>query len=175
MLYGMNIGIISDTHGNHLRTATAAGMLFTHDVSAVFHCGDIGNEAVLLELIAIFALPQIPVYCVYGNCDYPPDFAQSPANTSVQLCDRFVEVELGGKLIAMTHGDDPARLRAAIQSDKYNYVFTGHTHRRDDVRYGNTRVINPGAVHRAPEPSVAVLDLNTDTLLYIPILDTTLV
>jgi putative phosphoesterase len=171
----MKIGILGDTHGNGGRTATAADVLATHGVSAVFHCGDIGNEDVLTELIAVFELPQVPVYCVFGNCDYPPDFSQFPANTVVQLRDRFAEVEIGGASVAVAHGDDAVRLRAAIQSGKYDYVLTGHTHRMDDTRHGTTRVINPGAVHRAADPTVAVLDLQTDTLSYIPILDTTLV
>ena len=38
---------------------------------------------------------------------------------------------------------------------------------RRDERFGKTRIINPGALHRASEKTVALLDLATDQLEFI--------
>jgi putative phosphoesterase len=167
----MIIGILSDTHGNTTRTATAAALLQVHQVAAVIHCGDIGNEAVLLELSGAFAPAGVPVYCVPGNVDYEPDLRRVQERSGVTLLDRFGDITLDGKRIAIAHGHDPARLRNAKNDGRYDYVLTGHTHQMEDSRIGGTRIINPGAVHRASEPSVAVLDTARDEVQFIPLFD----
>jgi predicted phosphodiesterase len=40
-------------------------------------------------------------------------------------------------------------------------VFYGHTHQAAEHRTGKTRVINPGALHRARPKTFVVLDLAT--------------
>jgi putative phosphoesterase len=50
-----------------------------------------------------------------------------------------------------------------------DYVFHGHTHRRDDYREAGMRIINPGALHRAAVKTVALLDLSTDDLRFIEV------
>ena len=41
----------------------------------------------------------------------------------------------------------------------FDFLFYGHTHVAEEHRTGPTRVINPGALHRARVKSVLVLDL----------------
>ena len=45
-------------------------------------------------------------------------------------------------------------------------VVYGHTHEKRDEVVHNTRCINPGALHRAPVYTVAVLDTEDDTLTF---------
>ena len=160
----MKLGILSDTHGQVRRTRAAAEQLKARSVEAVIHCGDIGAQSVLLELVEVFAPPAIPVHAVYGNVDYD-DYV----GAGIELHGRFADVELGGRRIAIVHGDDGARLHIASTSGRFDYVFTGHTHAREDRREGRTRIINPGALQRTPRPSAAVLDLDTDTLEWLDI------
>lgn len=160
----MKLGILSDTHGQVRRTRAAAEQLKARGVEAVIHCGDIGSQAVLLELVEAFAPPAIPVHAVYGNVDYD-DYV----GAGIELHGRFADLELGGRRIAIVHGDDGGRLYVACTSGRYDYVFTGHTHAREDRRQGRTRIINPGALQRTPQPGVAVLDLETDALTRIDI------
>jgi putative phosphoesterase len=157
----MKIGLMSDTHGDVERTIRAARLLRVHHVGAVIHCGDIGSQRVLVELAGIFEPPHIPVYAVLGNMDH-----DEYIGAGVELCDRLADLELGGKSIAVIHGDDYARLRQAIVGQQFDYIFTGHSHAREDHREGRTRIINPGAVTRASHPGVAVLDTSTDTLTW---------
>lgn len=158
----MKIGLISDTHGDIARTKRAAALLKSHAVEAVIHCGDIGSQRVLIELAEAFEPPRIPVYAVNGNVDYD-DYV----GAGIELCGGFGDINLGGKRIAVAHGHDGARLHQLIASQRYDYVFTGHTHVRDDRREGRTRIINPGAVYRAPVPGVAVIDTETGVLVRI--------
>lgn len=164
----MIIGILSDTHGDVKRTVRAIEALKKHRPAHIIHCGDIGSDAVLTELAAGFADPEVPVTCVLGNVDGYGDDLLSPAH-HVQVAGRFATLDLDGKRIAVVHGDDFRRLIGSIQGGLYDYVFTGHTHERADEREGNTRVINPGALHRTWQPGCAVLDLATDTLTYLDV------
>ena len=65
----MEIGIISDTHGDVAKTRAAARIFREYGVRAVFHCGDIGGFDVLTELASGFQPLEVPVYVVYGNTD----------------------------------------------------------------------------------------------------------
>ena len=164
----MIIGLLSDTHGNVERTARAVAALKPHRPEHVFHCGDIGSNAVLDELAAGFADPPVPVVGVLGNCDGWDGALVAPL-PHVTVAGRVQATVLAGQRSAVIHGDDPRRLQAVIDSGDYDLVFTGHTHVPEDTREGAVRIINPGALHRAREPGCAVLDLATGRLLLLPV------
>ena len=46
-------------------------------------------------------------------------------------------------------------------SGAFDFLFYGHTHKAEEHRTGPTRVINPGALHRANPKTFVVLDLAT--------------
>jgi putative phosphoesterase len=168
----MRIGILSDTHGNVTRTATAAALLKVHGVETVFHCGDIGSEQVLIELAGQFGEGGIPVHAVLGNVDpWNPGIARFPSDAGVEVHGARYETVCDGRRVVMLHGHESARLEAAAADGGFDYVLTGHTHCREDRRIGRTRVINPGAVHRTLQPTVAVLDTRSDTLLFVALCD----
>ncbi len=77
-------------------------------------------------------------------------------------------VELDGKRIAVAHGHmsyDVRRLLAA-QPD---YLLTGHSHIAADTIERSVRRINPGALHRASEFTVALLDSDSDGLRFVAV------
>ncbi len=76
-------------------------------------------------------------------------------------------IELGDRRFALVHGDDRRKLAYVITSGDFDYVLTGHTHTREDRRESRTRIINPGAVYRSAEPSVAILDLITEVITFL--------
>lgn len=166
----MKIGILSDTHGDVGRTLTAIRLLLDQNVQAVCHCGDVGSEQVLTLLAAACLPAHIPVYAVLGNVDhYEPGVSGYPSGVGVTMCGRRANLELGGRKVAVVHGDDPRMLFEVVRSQQHDYCLTGHTHLADDFQEGRTRVINPGAVYRATTPSVAVLDLERDQLQVLPL------
>jgi predicted phosphodiesterase len=75
------------------------------------------------------------------------------------LHEDFGHVEMEGVKIAFVHGDDGGLLRDLERSGAYDFLFYGHTHSAEEHRAGPTRVINPGALHRARPKTFVVLDL----------------
>ena len=157
----MLIGIMSDSHGRTERGRQALAVLDAAAVEAVVHCGDIGGLDILEELAGRRC------WFVWGNTDYPvPDWRAEVQALGLPWPDGPVEVELDGKRLAIYHGHEPG-FRQAIQSGRFDYVLHGHTHRAADTRVGHTRVINPGALHRASVPTVAVLDTIADDVQFL--------
>jgi predicted phosphodiesterase len=77
-----------------------------------------------------------------------------------QTChDRFADLELEGVRVAMLHGDDGRRLRETIESQDYDLVCFGHTHRMEHRREAATTVLNPGALYRARPHSLAIVTM----------------
>lgn len=75
--------------------------------------------------------------------------------------DRFGDLTLAGRRIALLHSDDVQRFRRTTSSGDYDLVCYGHTHIAEQHREGKTLVLNPGALYRANPHSLAVVDLKT--------------
>src|SRR5688572_28142514 len=160
----MLLGILSDTHDRYATTGRAVRALQARKAEFFIHCGDVTTPRLLDPLAGLRAA------FVFGNCDWDRQALAAYAESIGVACHlTFADLELAGKAIAVTHGDDHAKLDDAISSGRYHYVFHGHTHVRRDQRVGRTRVINPGALHRATTKTVALLDTDTDTLEYLTI------
>lgn len=156
----MILGILSDSHGDAERTGRALRLLEERGAERFVHCGDICGDDVLAEFVGL------ELWFVWGNCDHPDASMnryvgslglQPPGGVPLRL-------ELGGKRIAVFHGHE--RELERFDPADVDYLLHGHTHVRRDARIGGTRFINPGALHRAAEYSVATLDLASDTLAF---------
>ena len=75
------------------------------------------------------------------------------------LHEPYGSLELAGKKIAFIHSDDARLFRQLELANEYDFLFYGHTHRAEEHRTGRTRVINPGALHRADPKTFVVVDL----------------
>ncbi|MEO1529537.1 MAG: metallophosphoesterase family protein [Planctomycetota bacterium] len=160
----MKIGILSDTHDQVARTQVAIDRLRALGVQAVVHCGDL-TSAEIVEVCS-----SLPFYFVFGNHD------ADMAHLLTEAAERFGanclkwggEIELAGKRIAIAHGHFPKDFRPLLAL-KPDYFLFGHSHQTHDSMDGDLRRINPGALHRATEFTVATLDLTTDTVAFITI------
>jgi putative phosphoesterase len=161
----MVIGILSDTHGRAAAAAAALTALRDAGATMFIHCGDIGGEEIL-DLLA----DTRPALFVWGNTDVDRvDLSNYAAKLGVECRGEFADLEIDGKKIAVTHGDN-ARLMARVTSgDRYDYLLHGHTHLARDWHLGRLRIINPGALHRAARKTVATLDTADDTLRYLTV------
>lgn len=167
----MKIGLISDTH-NHLRESRRAlDLLVARGARHLVHCGDAGEDVVDL-LSAVCREHGIGAHLAIGNCDRAhledAPFLTSPAGIERAEAPEFV---LAGKRCLVVHGDRAEVLRQALESGRFDYVFTGHTHAPADQRRGKTRLLNPGSVARprAGPPTVALLDLETELVVWLPV------
>lgn len=153
----MKIGVLSDTHGHVVRTTQAIKLLHGRGARVLVHCGDLGSESVLWELTAACMEKGMACHVAIGNVDYADGLA--PAAQGLQL-GRFLEFEFHGKQCAVLHGDDHAKMRETLAAQRYDYVFTGHTHEPSKEWRGRTCLVNPGAVRGDPG-HVALLDMAT--------------
>ena len=155
----MIIGILSDTHDRAewmaagIRTLQVAGSQF------YIHCGDIGSES-CIDLLA-----GLQAAFVFGNCDFDrAGLARYAGSIDVPCYGNLADLQLDGKRVAVIHGDDYRLKQRLLAAQEHDYLCQGHTHLRADERMGRTRIINPGALHRAAVKTVVTLDTATDTL-----------
>ena len=136
----MNIGIISDTHGNLHSVDDAVSNAQNMDMW--LHCGDCVPDAEYLQ-----NLVSVPVHGVAGNCDWP---------TGKTCYEKIIDA--AGHKIFLTHGHNyGARytteyIREAAESQGADIAVFGHTHM---VEYlpGSPLVLNPGSASRPRDES----------------------
>ncbi len=156
----MIVGILSDSHGKIEAVRAAVWVLRRNGAQRLFHCGDVGGIDVLGEML------ETPTRFVWGNMDRPDGAAYTYCETvGLPWPVPPVTVEMVGKRIALCHGHEPF-CRSLIENEQFDYVLFGHTHEPKDTRRGKTRIINPGALQRAPIKTVATLDLPNDRLTF---------
>lgn len=152
----MLIGVLSDSHGRAERTGRAVQLLRQRGAELLLHLGDIETEAVLEELAGHTAR------IVFGNCDWPVEPLTSHARRlGIEVDHPVGRLETGGKTVVFTHGHEERHLKAAIEQGA-TYLLRGHSHTMTDEQIGSTRMLNPGALHRASRYTVLLLDPERD-------------
>lgn len=122
---GIEVGLISDTHG--LMRPQALEALTGSDF--IVHGGDIGDAGILEQLARI-----APVTAVRGNNDHGPWAAKVP-QTAV--------LDAGGILIYALHDIGDLDLDPAAAG--FSVVVTGHSHKPSQELQGGVLYINPGS------------------------------
>jgi putative phosphoesterase len=119
------IGVISDTHGL-LREQVKSRL---RGCDAIIHAGDIGGEAVLIELRDI-----APVVAVRGNVDGGP---------WTKALNRIEHTEVNDARICVVH--DLGTLDLAPATAGVNVVIYGHSHKPSIDRHDGILYLNPGS------------------------------
>lgn len=158
----MRLGILSDTHDEIERARRAIDLLRGAGAEGLVHCGDLASPAV----VALLAV--LPSWFVLGNhdSDTVPHLERAATGAGVCCLGWRGVVTFAGKRVAVTHG----HLRSDVQpllAGAPDYLLSGHTHIASDTVAGSVRRINPGALHRAGEFTVAVLDVESGALRYL--------
>lgn len=161
----MKVGIISDTHDAFDRTRFAVELLKSEGADLLVHCGDFINADIVAEC------SLLPLYFVFGNndCDSVPSLRNAADEYNATCLGWVGEFMADGKRIGVVHGHLTSDLRPLLKSQP-DYLLSGHSHIRRDWHEGKTRRINPGALFRATEYTVALLDLAKDDVRFLPIL-----
>ena len=160
----MIVGILSDTHDRSAATAAAVAVLQARGAQFFIHCGDVGSPSILDHLAGLAA------GFVWGNNDWDRLELQRYAQRLGIACyGNLGEVTLAGKRFAILHGDDERAKQRVLADQRHDYLLQGHTHVPQDRTVGRVRCINPGALHRAKEKTVAVLDTDADELTFVAV------
>lgn len=168
----MILGVLSDSHGQHRRTANALRLLKAVGAEAFVHCGDICGDRVIDQFAGLRA------WLIPGNCDQIERATVLYAATvGVKLeVEKPLVLDLAGRRIAVFHGHEAVYARLMESADgqpEFDYVLHGHTHDARDERVGRYRVINPGALHRAAVYTVATINLASDAVAHWVVTDAT--
>ena len=159
----VKLGILSDTHDQLARTRAAVTLLQQAGVEGLVHCGDLIESPILL------ACAVVPCWFVFGNndADTVPALRQTAADCGAICLGWGGTFELAGRKLGVVHGHNKSDLNRVL-ADRPEILFSGHSHLRSedvvDTACGRVGRINPGALHRAREFTVAVLDLGSDRL-----------
>jgi putative phosphoesterase len=148
----MIIGILSDSHGRAPATSRAVAALVEAGASTLIHLGDVGTEAVIDELVGYDAR------IVFGNCDLDErSLGRYAELVGVSVDHPVGEMTVDGTTIVYTHGHLDALVADALYR-RPDFLLLGHTHVVRDEQVGAVRVVNPGALFRAPRYTAALLD-----------------
>lgn len=158
----MRLGILSDTHDELDRTRRAIALLRGEGAEALIHCGDLASPEVV-ELLA-----TVSSWFVFGNhdADVVPYLRSTASKCGVDCLGWRGVVAMAGKRIAVTHGHMSSDVRHLLASQP-DYLLSGHTHIAADEVGAGVRRINPGALSRADEFTVAVLDVASGELRFL--------
>jgi putative phosphoesterase len=159
----MRIAVLSDSHSRYATVEAALKRIEEHRVEWILHCGDIDDPD------TVWLFPG-NTHFVFGNCDTErAALRQAIYGIGATLHEPCARLELGGARIAMIHSDDGRLFEQLEHEGRHDYLFYGHTHVAEEHRTGPTRVINPGALHRARTKTFVILDLETGELTSIPV------
>ena len=160
--HDFHIGVLADTHVPHRMPALPARLFeLLADSDVILHAGDLEDPAILAQLARI-----APVHAVRGNLHW-----QFSTGIHDQDLPHNLTLELGGKVIWMTHGhlhfanimiDRFIHLRskmtlteinrqvidrlARVKPKAANIVIFGHTHKPCAIEREGVLYFNPGAV-----------------------------
>jgi len=154
------IGLISDSHGEWQRTRAAMELLRGNNCDRILHMGDIETHEVLDELAGN------NVSMVFGNCDSLSRLHDYAISLGLDVLHPAGVVEIDDKRIAFLHGHDISKYHDFLNDARIDIIAHGHSHEKRDELVNNTRCINPGALHRAPVYTVAVLDTLSEALTF---------
>jgi putative phosphoesterase len=159
------LGIISDTHDNLLSVKKAVEVFNGVGCDLIIHCGDV------ICPLTMEPFKGMNIKFVKGNCDGEVEgLKQKAVEINAEFFEDIYEFEYEGKKFLAYHGSDQIKLKKLIESKKYDYVLTGHTHKKTDLKVGPTRVINPGAHYpTVQEKTVAILDVPKDELRFMTV------
>ena len=151
----MKIGIISDTHDNLPQIKKAVDIFNQKKVELVLHAGDFVSPFTFLE----FKNLNCPLKGVFGNNDGDKLYLQEKFKGIGELYPAPYQMNLNQKNIIMLHKEK--LIDALAESQKYEIIIYGHTHRSDLRKIGKTLIINPGECGGwlTGKNTIALLDL----------------
>ncbi len=160
--------MLSDSHSRAAITARAVELLVDLGAEQIIHLGDIETESVIDSLVGIEDADgqPIPMHIVFGNCDWQwENLARYARQLDLNVAHPVGRLEFDGKVLVFLHGHLTQHVENAVD-EQVDWLCHGHTHLKRDESIGKTRIINPGALFRAAEYSVAILDTMSDDLAF---------
>ncbi|MGH7172519.1 MAG: metallophosphoesterase family protein [Gemmataceae bacterium] len=158
----MRLGILADTHDDLDRARRAIALLRAEGAEALIHCGDLASPLI------VATLASLPSWFVFGNhdADMVPHLERTAIEFGVVCMGWGGVVELVGKRVGVAHGHMSGDVRRVLAA-RPDYLLSGHSHIASDRVVGAVRRINPGALYRADEFTVALLEVEAGEVRFL--------
>jgi putative phosphoesterase len=154
----MLIGLMSDTHDNLPLVEKAVRKLNEEKVRLVLHAGDYVAPFVIPRLSGL----RVKLIGVFGNNDGDKELLKKRFNENpmLEIHGNFASVKVDEIRVALLHGSEEELLKALIESEAFDVVVYGHTHKAEVYRKGKTLIVNPGEVcgYLTGKATIALLD-----------------
>lgn len=134
----MLIGLISDTHENLPNIAQAVAYFNDVGVHVVLHAGDIVAPFTAGE----FQKLKCPMIAVFGNNDGERTMWKERISGWGNIYESCYDTIFEGNNLLLMH--EPDHLDELAESQRYDIIIYGHTHRVDERVIGKTLIVNPG-------------------------------
>lgn len=154
------IGLISDTHDNIAMIDKAVKKLNEREMRLILHAGDYISPFTVKHFKSLNA----KLIGVFGNnCAERNVLKKLFSKIGADLRGFFAEIKVEGLKIALIHGHNEELLHSLVESEAYDLVVHGHTHRKSVKKNGKTLVINPGEIcgYLSGESTLALVNLKT--------------
>jgi len=158
----MKIAIISDTHDNIPNVEKFLSWANDNKIETIIHCGDLAAPSMLKEEFGPKFSGQF--HFVHGNV--------ADRELNEKVTQQFKQITLHGDegelvidniKIAFCHRPETAKNLA--ESDKYDLVFYGHTHKPWIEKINHCQLVNPGTLGGMfQKATFAVFDTETKNL-----------
>jgi len=156
----MKVGIMSDSHDSIKNIKKALSLFRSVGVEYVIHAGDLISPF-CVELFSDF---KDHFYICNGNNIGDTKLVKERVEKIGIFFDDVGEFIIGNKRFALYHGTNKIITDALLNSNNYDYVIVGHTHKKMLKKYNNTLLINPGETFGDlfGVATIAILDLTTN-------------
>ena len=150
---------MSDSHDNLPVIDRAVDEFNNRSVSCVIHAGDVVSPFVANNLKKL----KSDLYLIFGNNDGEKKGLESRFKDIATHLGEIGSIELDNTKIAVYHGTHPQITDALLNSQKYDFVISGHTHEQRIEKVGKTTLINPGEMcgYITGKKTIAFLNLET--------------
>jgi putative phosphoesterase len=161
MVFGLIVGLISDTHDRLPLIDEAVKRLNEEKAELVLHAGDYVAPFVASHFKSL----KTRLIGVFGNNDGDRVLLRKKfAEIGADIRGRFAFVAADGLKIALLHGDEADLLRSLLELESHDVLVSGHSHVAKTYRKGRTLVVNPGEAcgYISGQPTISII--YTDTL-----------
>lgn len=139
----MKIAILSDTHDNWVNIEKTIKYLNKQKIRLMIHCGDVCAPLTIEAMAILF---KGDIHFVKGNVDGDVDGFKAHAKKYKNLHYYGQTGKLSIDSLTLIFCHFPMVAKKIAQSQKYDFVFHGHTHQPWQEKIKKTIIINPGTV-----------------------------
>ncbi|MCX6739817.1 MAG: YfcE family phosphodiesterase [Candidatus Parcubacteria bacterium] len=140
----MKMAIVSDSHDNLPNIKKAINYINKQKISVMIHCGDVCAPVILGEFAKLFKGKEIHV--AKGNVDGDIEGFKAMARKYPKIIYHGNTGKVDIDKLSITFCHEPFLAKKMAESQKYDFVFHGHTHKPWQEKVGKTTILNPGTL-----------------------------